>query len=165
MRVGVTGHQRLEEPVRWSWVKRELDRLLSSLSPPLIGITSLAVGADQLFANAVLQQGGSLEVVVPFTGYEFAFPEETERQEYTRLLRCASKAEVLEKQSSDEESYFVSGKRMVNRSELIVAVWDGKPAAGLGGTGDIVKYALQQRKRTVQINPITKEVSELEEKV
>ena len=163
MRVGVTGHQRLNEPARWSWVKRELDHLLSSLSPPLIGITSLAVGAGQLFAIAVLQQGGSLEVVVPFTGYEFTSSDGHDRQEYTRLLQRALKAEVMEKQGSNEDAYYASGRRMVNESDLIVAVWDGKPAVGLGGTGDVVNYALQQRKRTVQINPMTQEVSELEE--
>ena len=161
MRVGITGHQRLKEPARWNWVRRELDRFLSSLTPPLIGITSLAIGADQLFADAVLQRGGSLEIVIPFAGYESTFSEERDRQEYTRLLRRALKQEVLEKCGSDEEAYFASGKRMVDQSELLIAVWDGRPATGLGGTGDVVRYAAKQRKRTIHLNPITQEVSEL----
>lgn len=161
MRIGITGHQRLKEPARWGWVKQELDRLLSTLTPPLIGITSLAIGADQLFANAVLQRGGSLEIVIPFAGYEFTFSEEHDRQEYTRLLQRALKQEVLEKHGSDEEAYFASGKRMVDQSELLIAVWDGLPAPGLGGTGDVVGYAVRQRKRTIHLNPITQEVKEL----
>ena len=161
MRIGITGHQRLKEPARWGWVKRELDRFLYSLTPPLIGITSLAIGADQLFANAILQRGGALEIVIPFAGYELTFTEERDRQEYTRLLRRALKQEVLEKHGSDEEAYLSSGKRMVDQSELLIAVWDGMPATGLGGTGDVVSYAVQQRKRTINLNPITQEVEEL----
>ncbi len=161
MRIGVTGHQRLKDPARWGWVKREIDRLLASLAPPLIGITSLAIGADQLFANAVLQRGGSLEVVIPFAGYELTFSEGRDRQEYTQLLEHALRKEVLQKYGSDEEAYLASGKRMVDRSELLIAVWDGLPATGLGGTGDVVNYAVQQRKKTIHINPITQEVEEL----
>lgn len=161
MRIGVTGHQRLTEPAQWGWVKLELDRFLSSLPPPLTGITSLAIGADQLFANAILEHGGSLVVVVPFAGYEFSFSEGHDRQEYARLLGRAVKREVLEKRGSDEEAYLASGKRMVEQSELLVAVWNGLPAPGLGGTGDVVGYAVQQRKRTIHFNPITREVKEL----
>lgn len=161
MRVGITGHQRLKEPVRWGWVKQELDRLLTSLTPPLVGITSLAAGADQLFANAILQHGGSLEIVIPFAGYESTFSAEPDRQQYFRLLQHALKQEILEKAGSDEEAYLASGKRMVDQSELLIAVWDGMPATGLGGTGDVVNYAVQQRKRTIHLNPISQEIEEL----
>lgn len=161
MRVGITGHRKLKEPARWSWVRQEFDRLLSSLTPPLIGITSLAIGADQLFANAVLRHGGSLEIVVPFAGYEFTFSEDGERQEYMRLLQHALKTEVLEKSGSDEEAYLASGKRLVDQSELLITVWDGLPALGLGGTGDVVNYAARQRKKIIHLNPITLEVEQL----
>lgn len=161
MRVGITGHQRLREPARWGWVRQEIDRILSSLATPLVGISSLAVGADQLFADAVVRHGGSLEVVIPFAGYEFTFDEGHDKQEYTRLLQHAAKREVLEKHGSDEEAYLASGKRMVERSNLLIAVWDGLPATGLGGTGDVVAYAVQRRKKTIHLNPVTQEVEEL----
>jgi hypothetical protein len=162
MKVGITGHQRLQEPASWRWVEQEFDHLLSRLSPSLIGVTSLAIGADQLFAKAVLRQGGSLEVVIPFAGYETTFSERRERQEYRRLLRLASRIEVLEKRGSDEDAYFAAGKRMVDLSELILAVWNGKPAAGLGGTADVVRYAIQQRKRIIHFDPIKQTVSEFQ---
>jgi len=161
MRVGITGHQRLDEPARWGWVNRELDRLLSAFAPPLVGITSLAIGADQLFADAVLRHGGSLEVVVPFDGYELTFSEGHDRHAYGRLLRHAARSEVLEKRGSEEEAYFAAGKRMVELSELLIAVWDGLPATGLGGTGDVVGYAVRQRKKTIHLNPVTQEIEEL----
>lgn len=161
MRIGITGHQRLKDPTRWDWVNLEVDRLLSSVPPPLLGITSLAVGADQLFACAVLRRGGSLEAVIPFAGYEFTFPEGHERQTYTQLLKQAVRKEVLERRGSDKEAYLASGKRVVDQAELLIAVWDALPALGLGGTGDVVRYALQQSKKTIHLNPITQEVKDL----
>jgi hypothetical protein len=160
MRIGITGHQRLKEPSSWKWVSSELDSLLAQLESPLIGITSLAIGADQLFANAVLRHGGSLEAVIPFTGYENTFSEGHDKHEYTRLLNSASKVEILEKRGSDEEAYLEAGKRMIDLSDILVAVWDGKPAAGLGGTGDAVNYALQKQRKVIHLNPITHKVIE-----
>ncbi|MDX6574264.1 MAG: hypothetical protein QOE96_217 [Blastocatellia bacterium] len=158
MRVGITGHQKLESPANWEWVRSELDRFLSSLPQPLIGISSLAVGADQLFATAILAQDGALEIVVPFEGYESTFSEGDDRQAYLNLLYRASKVDVLKRHGTDEEAYFAAGKTLVDRSERIVAVWDGKPAGGLGGTGDVVAYALERTKPVVNINPVTKRV-------
>lgn len=159
MRVGVTGHQKLENTDTWRWVQKELTRFLHTLSPPLIGITSLAAGADQLFARVVLQHGGLLEVVIPFSGYQSTFSNQNDRDEYYRLLKQASRADVLPGGGSYEEAYLASGKKMVDQSEMIVAVWDGKPAAGLGGTGDVVEYAMRQRKPILHIDPIRHEVS------
>jgi hypothetical protein len=33
------------------------------------------------------------------------------------------------------------GKVVVDRAEVLIAVWDGLPARGLGGTADVVAYA------------------------
>ena len=158
MRVGVTGHQRLKDASGWWWVEQEFDALLNSLPQPLIGVTSLALGADQLFARTMLRRGGSLEVIIPFAGYERTFNERQDRQEYYRLLQLASHVEVLDTPGPDEDAYFAAGKRVVDLSTLIVAVWDGGPAAGPGGTGDVVNYAAQQFKRTIHLNPLTREV-------
>ena len=34
-----------------------------------------------------------------------------------------------------------AGKSIVDSCEMLIAIWDGKPARGLGGTGDVVRYA------------------------
>jgi len=151
MRVGITGHQRLGDSKQW--VQQEVCQLLVALPAPLIGISSLAAGADQLFANAILKQRGLLEVVIPFAGYESTFSEDRDREEFHRLLKLSVRFETLERHGTDEEAYFAAGKKLIDVSDLVVAVWDGKPAAGLGGTGDVVKYASQQWKRIVHLNP------------
>jgi len=158
MKVGITGHQRLKNPAGWSWVREEFDRVLFSVATPVTGISSLAIGADQLFADAVLDSGGSLEVVLPFAGYYHTFAEGRDREEYFRLLDCATKREVLESHGSDEEAYLAAGQLVIDRCELLLAVWDGQPAGGLGGTGDAVSYALQQGKKTIHLNPITRKL-------
>ena len=146
--------------MRWGWVKQEFDRVLSSIALPFIGSTSLAIGADQLFADEILEHGGSLEVIVPFINYEFTFSEGHNRQEYHRLLASASDQMVLEHFGSDEEAYLAAGRCVVDRVDLLLAVWDGMPAGGLGGTGDVVSYALQQGKKLIHLNPVTLEIKE-----
>jgi hypothetical protein len=161
MRIGITGHQQLDDPQGWSWVRAEIDKVLDQASRPLIGVTSLAVGADQVFAHAVLQKGGGLVVVVPFHGYEMQFDMLHERQEYLDLLAHASKKVVLSKESTNERAYFEAGIRVAEESDLLIAVWNGKPAEGLGGTGDIVDYAKRRGKRIIHINPVSFTINHL----
>ena len=153
MKIGITGHQRLNEPTRWDWVGSQIDQILSRAAAPLVGVSSLAVGADQLFAQGVLKRGGVIVAVIPFEGYVSKFDTDIGRQEFKRLLSLATTIETLSKGGSDEEAYFEAGKRVVDSSDLIVAVWNGKPADGLGGTADVVGYAKCRGKPVVHINP------------
>jgi hypothetical protein len=64
-RIGVTGHTNLTADT----VPLVADGILAVLAgypvPDLVGVTCLARGADQVFARAVLDLGGTLEVVLP----------------------------------------------------------------------------------------------------
>jgi hypothetical protein len=155
MKIGITGHQRLKDPLDWDRVRLEMERILASFPQPLIGITSLAIGADQLFAEIILQQSGTFEAIIPFAGYELKFAEGDEREKYQHLLNRASRVEILHKIASEEHAYFEAGKRVVDLADTLVAVWDGKPAAGLGGTADVVAYAQQQGKTVIHLDPTT----------
>src|SRR5574341_612495 len=151
-RVGVTGHQRLGSVADWQWVEMEMERILTGAERPLEGITSLAIGADQMFAEAVVRNGGHLIVVLPFKEYERTFTEAGDKQRFRSLIKRAVSIVVLESKGSEEESYLAAGKRVVDESEWMIAVWDGEPAAGLGGTADVVQYAVSQRKPVLHIN-------------
>ena len=159
-RIGITGHQRLSALLDWRWVEEAMGNTLSSFPGPLNGFTSLAVGADQLFAELILKCGGVLTVIVPFTDYETKFAEGTNRDKYNRLLAQAATVEVLHSAGSNREAYFKAGKQVVHRSELLIAVWDGKPAAGFGGTADVVAYARQCSKPVVHLDPVNRTVNE-----
>jgi hypothetical protein len=159
MKIGITGHQRLPQLSDWDWVNIEMHRVLEALDPPLIGISSLAAGADQLFAEVVLERGGRLEVVIPFEGYENTFTQPEDRETYLSLLASASDVEVLDKFGSEEEAYLTAGERLVDGSDSLLAVWNGQPAAGLGGTADVVQYARDNQKKIIHLNPLTREVT------
>jgi hypothetical protein len=154
MRIGITGHQHLEDSKEWQWVESELDNIIRDLATPLVGVTSLAIGADQLFANVVIRNGGNIEVVIPFSGYERNYKAGEELRSYDRLLKCARVIDVLTHTSSHQEAYLEAGKRVVDTSDELIAVWDGKPAQGVGGTGDIVDYARKTGKHGFHVNPL-----------
>jgi hypothetical protein len=125
---------------------------------PLAGLSSLAIGADQLLASIVLDQGGTLEVVLPFPDYRSRLADERDAVRYDDLLSRASQVEVIPAQASDEEAYLAAGKRIVDRSSEMFAVWNGQPAADVGGTGDVVHYAREVGRLLTVFDPVTRTV-------
>lgn len=136
--IGLTGHQTMPAAA-FVFAEHELCRLLAD-QPDLLGVSSLAAGSDQLFARLVLQAGGALHAVIPSQGYERTFgPEDVAR--YRELSAAATKTTVLDFDEPGESAYHAAGLYVVEHCDLLAAVWDGQPARGLGGTGDIVRHA------------------------
>ena len=158
MRVGITGHQD-RSGIDWSWVADTMRDKLSEFSK-LVGYSSLAQGADQVFAEVILEIGGDLNFVRPIAHYE----ETLEAEHLTRFLRletAASRTIVMPETESDQDGYLAAGKYIAARSDLLVAVWDGKPAGGKGGTADIVTFAKERKAAVFHIEPIARTVREL----
>jgi hypothetical protein len=147
--VGMTGHQGL--PVHTvKLVTTALRHQLRSYGSNLVGVTMLGPGADQLFARVVLELGGSLYVVVPARKYRDGFDDESARRGYDELYAKATDFERLDFTDNTEQTHMEGGKVVVDRAEVLIAVWDGLPARGLGGTADVVAYA-RQRGRPVEV--------------
>lgn len=160
MRVGITGHQRLDDPEAWRWVARAMRDELARMAPPLVAVTSLAIGADQLLARLVLERGGTIHAVLPFANIERSFsPEQVPA--YRELAKQAT-VEVLETLGTDEDAYLAAGRRVVDQSDIVLAVWNGGPAKGKGGTADVVAYAIRRGVRIVHINPVSHTVRQSE---
>jgi hypothetical protein len=123
-----------------SEIQRELRKELKRDATDLTGLSSLADGADQIFASTILAVGGSLEAVIPSTAYESTFLGPA-LGSYKRLLSKATRVHQLPFDAPSEEAFFAAGRYVVDNSDRIIAVWDGEKAAGLGGTGDVVQYA------------------------
>jgi hypothetical protein len=49
-------------------------------------------------------------------------------------------------------AYQMGGRKVVNRCDVLIAIWDGQPADAAGGTGDIVPYAILQGRPVLWIN-------------
>ena len=158
--IGVTGHQRLEDPAAWAWVGETVGRELDAASKPLVIVTSLAIGADQLVARLGVSRGATLHAVLPFAGIERTFAAE-DLLEYRRLASHAS-VEILRTPGADEDAYLAAGRRVVELSDVMIAVWDAKPAKGKGGTADIVAFAVASGVPVVHINPIERRVTRLQ---
>jgi hypothetical protein len=156
MKIGITGHQRLDDPTAWSWVAAAVERELDRAPAPLVAVTSLAIGADQLLARLTLARGGTVHAVLPFRDIERSFAAEDLAA--FRNLVARSNVEVLATPGIDEDAYLAAGKRVVELSDRILAVWDGEPAKGRGGTAEIVAYAAGRGLPIVHINPATRTV-------
>jgi hypothetical protein len=156
--VGVTGHRTLPDPALWSWVRDELGAAIATLDPPIVGVTGLAEGADQRFAEVVLDVGGSLHAVLAFEGFGESLEGADAQAAFTRLLGRAAVVETIPPQATPELAYLAEGARVVDLSEVLVAVWDGKPARGIGGTAEVVAQARQKGIPVVHLDPSAREV-------
>lgn len=141
MRIGISGHQSAPDSV-WRHVAAHLRQSLASQESPIVGVTALAAGADQLFATLVLAAGHDLEVVVPCEEYASTFEDGGES--FRALLAQAALVKHLPFSQPSEEAFFAAGRAVVDASDLLLAVWDGEEANGLGGTADVVRYAKEQ---------------------
>jgi hypothetical protein len=140
MIVGITGHQDLGSRRTEAWVKNTIDELLESYHVSE-GVSSLAVGADQMFASALMAHGIPFVAIVPSRGYEGTFETSSSRRNYAALLSHAAEVVTLDHPAPSEEAFLAAGEEVVRRSDMLFAIWNGKPAAGLGGTADVVNYA------------------------
>jgi hypothetical protein len=143
--VGMTGHAGLPPPTA-ELVTTALRDTLRTYVPNLVGVTMLGPGADQLFARVVLELSGILHVVQPTVGMQYrdGFEDQAAQAGYDELYGQASHVQALEHTQSTEQAHMDAGKVVVDRSSVMVAVWDGQPARGLGGTADVVAYARQR---------------------
>ena len=144
MKIGVSGHQNIPRDAV-GFVAEGVAHVLDRARGILTGVSSLAVGADQLFAQKVLERGGQLLVVLPCANYEKTFANPEDLKKFRMLLRQASTVEQLADGEPSEEAFLKAGQRVVDLADILIAVWDGMPAKGKGGTADIVAYAKQRQ--------------------
>ncbi len=112
--------------------------------PTLRLITSLAEGSDRLAAHAARNLGFELQVPLPFRQQEyerdFTLPGSTE--EFRGLLAEANSVFRLNADPLARDlGYRAAGEVVLMQSDLLIAVWDGHAAHGVGGTGELVERA------------------------
>jgi hypothetical protein len=150
--LGVTGHQTITPRARELVVDAIRD-ILRQAESPLYAVTSLAAGADQLVATELLRSGGQLHVIVPSRDYERTFGTDEDLASFRSLLRAAHAVTRLDFAQPSEEAFLAAGKSVVDHCDVLIAVWDGKPARGLGGTADVVRYARDAGKAVTIVWP------------
>jgi hypothetical protein len=119
-------------------------------------VSSVAEGADRLVAEAGLAAGFTLEAVLPFNRAEYGndFETQASRAAYEQLLRRTSAVFELDGNVDDRpRAYETAGLIMLANIDLLIVIWDGNLAAGIGGTAQIVSRAIADGIPIVWIEP------------
>lgn len=143
MRIGVTGHTNLTAD-SVPLVAEAIDVVLAEVTGPVTEVSCLARGADQVFAGVVLDLGHRLEVVLPAADYRERKVEPDDRDRFEQLIGRATHVETLPFTTSGRAAYAAAGDRVLSGIERLIAVWDGTPPDGRGGTGDTVRLTRER---------------------
>lgn len=160
-----TGHrpQKLgygENSIQCDELKGRLEELIKNLIEKE-GVThfisGVALGVDTYAANIVLNlkaqyPGITLECAIPCETQAVKWNERDRDIYYDLLAKCDK--ETLLQQNYTSDCMQKRNEYMVDNSDYVIAVWNGKPS----GTGNTVKYAQKNKKAVLLINPQTLEV-------
>jgi hypothetical protein len=169
--VGIVGHRserivdaaavraRIDEVLRT--VQNALDRIAASRlfdggRHKLRLVSAMADGADRIAAQAALDLNETLEIVLPFQPAEYERDFETPEliEEFRALLARASSVIVLDGHISGRPlAYEAAGYTLLDNCDLLIAVWDGEPGRGRGGTRDWLSEAARRAMPVVVIPP------------
>lgn len=160
--VGVTGHRDYlpEEREKLADLVRKELRAIRERCPhsPMMLLTSLAEGADQLAAEAALSEGYALSVPCPMPVPEFEkdFTADVLRNFRTLLTKAdevfcvplGSPENIADPSDfSDPEArnhaYRTAGIYVAEHCHVMLALWDGNPGKAMGcGTAEAVDFKL-----------------------
>ena len=121
-------------------------------APLLSLVDAIAEGADRMVAEAALARGFVLDAPLPFSvdEYENDFATEPPRHHYRALLAKARNVlELPGERVAHSQAYERVGMTILGLSDLMLAVWDGAPAAGKGGTTAMVMTAIHSGQQPI----------------
>jgi len=154
--VGVTGHRDLRDEDRPK-LARLVEDILADLEKsaphsPILFLSPLAEGADRVAARAALKRGHMLIAPLPFPpdDYKRDFQSPDSIAEFDDLLGQSSAHFVVPGQAGDtcrEAGYVRAGEYLLDHSQLLIAMWDGRPVDRDGGTYDVVQRAVELGQR------------------
>jgi len=139
-------------------------------------LTPLAEGADRLIAETVMEYDAlsCIEVILPLTLPDYkktfndpddpGFRELYSKARYVRKLRYldldsdpkinqnTSETNIENKlEESRKKAFEKAGRYIVNHCDVLIAIWDGKKSQGIGGTNEIIEYAVSKQRPVIII--------------
>jgi len=157
--VGVTSHRNIPareiEPIRQR-VREFLAQLKHDFPAlPLVMLSALAEGGDQLVAQEALAIGAHLIAPLPLPRdlYVEDFADSATRANFEALcaraevmqlpLRAGQTRHAVEPPgTARDRQYAQAGVYIVNHCHILLAIWDGKESDRVGGTAQVVRYHL-----------------------
>jgi len=168
LRFGVTGHRSFQNEAAVvksiSLAMNDIQKFLNrhnQINYEWTVISSLAKGADRIVAHEILNRSNAcLEIIlpVPVEVYQNDFSDSSDLDEFKSILNKPESVvtQIIESQPLNNEIspeyYKKAGYEVVNHCEFLIAVWDGMPARGVGGTSEIVQYALETGRKIFWIH-------------
>jgi hypothetical protein len=166
MRVGVSGHRNID-PAASAALRLQLDGVFATLDrtveelgeryqeyfdpqgPMKRLVSPLAEGADMLAAEVARKRGYMIQAPLPFAASEYAkdFGDEIQPLLREQIAAADSVFELSGQRDGariEESSYLVAGYLTLRHCDVLIAVWDGKSARGIGGTAMVVEAAVQR---------------------
>ena len=141
--VGFTGHRQLADAGGAARaITAALEALRHEVPGEWIGLSSIATGSDQLFVQQLLNLRMSWHAILPLPQAEFQ--KDFSPSEWVDVEQWLGRAEHLRTinvNGSREDAYLDCGLETVDGADVLIALWDGEPAHGKGGTADVVEYA------------------------
>jgi hypothetical protein len=163
--IGVTGHRLNKMDVHNKALQEQIRQALTGIgeSHPdqyFTIMSPLAEGADRLVAKMameILDARLHVPLPLPYELYLSDFEADNSIEEFQRLLGLSEyyyempmkfgslmdlASSTAENQSRDKQ-YALAGAYIVQRSDYLIAIYDGQPSAGVGGTGDVLNWFRQ----------------------
>jgi hypothetical protein len=151
IKIGITGHRNLFEKEN---VKESLRQIIRKIlkdqgADTFEAWSGMAYGADSIFAHVSIDEmHAGLTAVLPFDLAEFNndFNTEESLNDFHFLYERAQQKIVLnegkpiENKQMRNAAYFEYGLYISKNVDAMIAIWDGEPAEGEGGTADIVHF-------------------------
>lgn len=166
VKIGAVGHRLLsDETALRQRIREVFDRFLAlvphlPITPVRLSVFSpLAEGADRFIAQEALRrEGAELTAVLPLEQSDYVedFDTDDSRREFLGLLARSSRIlrlretplphdqEPEARQEARRQAYANVGRFVVDHCFALVAIWDGRPERGKGGTAAVIKYAREK---------------------
>jgi hypothetical protein len=166
--VGLIGHRKLL-PQELDGLVAEFDDFLAGLigtfkHTPILLLTSLAEGADRIALRSRFRDSLTIYAVLPFEieDYRSDFQGEHSLKDFDdslhRVDQCIEVFSSDSKSSQRDLDYRKCANWISDRSNILVAIWNGKFNDEPGGTSDTINYRMDKSKQVGSLETINKPI-------
>ena len=159
IKIAVSGHRQLSNlPYLENGIIAAAGRINNAFSNHQYHVWScLAEGADRILSQILVKRlSAKLTIVLPLPELEYIKDFKTDKsiQEFRYLKQMAEKIIVPDQIFARPLAYQVANQTLLQDCDLLVAIWDGMPARGPGGTSEVVESIRQAEKPLLWIHTV-----------
>ena len=151
IRTAVTGHRFLDtNNDLTASIQRVLARIIQDHpNTDQYLLSALSEGSDQFVARIALQYK-EIKLIVPLPlpeeQYLMDFETDEGRKKFSQLLKFADQVLTLTENNDHDTAYDELGRYLIDQCNVLIALWNGEYSGKKGGTGEVVKKALNAGK-------------------